>query len=178
MLESFMHKFYTIFLLLFFSPLLIIAKEPFYAEVVNLIANDMQEFSYGNIQFICKPYGVITIDEIYRDVNSEPFCRESIRKFYAKHADLKYFTNSKMKIYQLYSLDIKKDSRCTVNIAGKKTLSEVLIEQGLAVKKPLLDDREYENYFFAAEKKAKDNKKGLWSSNIAKDCAKHLYTVE
>ena len=169
-----MYKLFNIFIFLFIFTQTLIAKEPTLATLVNVVSNDVIEFVYENNKFSCLAYGVITIDEIYRKTDKDSNCKKSIEKFYNKRKDLIYYTNSKMKVYQFYPIIFKKDNRCIINIAGEKTLSEFLIEKGLAVKKLLLKDKEYAYYFEQAEKKSKLNQEGIWKENIIKDCRSYI----
>lgn len=156
----------------------LMAKEPFIAILKNVVTNDIQEFRYGTTSFTCLPYGVIAIDEIYRKADDDSVCKKSIASFYKKRVDLKYYSLIKLSIKQSYSLKRKENSRCALNIAGEKTLSEFLLDEGLAVKKPFFEDKEYNFYFHKAEQKAKQNKEGIWKTNIAKDCVAYIYTAD
>ena len=169
-----MHIFINIFISLIFFSQLLSAKEPFLARLVNIPTNDIQEFEYGNIGFTCLPYGVISVDELYRRADQDSMCKKSIALFYRKRVDLKYFTDSKMNVYQSYSLLRKENNRCIINISGEKSLSEFLLEEGLAVKQPLFKDKEYIYYFFQTQEKAKEEKKGMWKGRITKDCAAYI----
>ncbi|MBL6973290.1 MAG: thermonuclease family protein [Sulfurimonas sp.] len=150
------------------------AKEPSLATLVNIVSNDILEFTYENKKFSCLAYGVVTIDEIYKKAAKNSTCKKSIEDFYNKRKDLAHYTSSKMKVYQSYPIVFKNDNNCIINIAGEKTLSEFLIEKGLAMKKPLFQDKEYSHYFHNAEKKAKANQEGIWKENIIKECASHI----
>ena len=169
-----MYKFFYIFIFLFIFLQTLTAKEPTLMTLVNIVSNDILEFNYINKKFSCLAYGVITIDKIYREAQKDSICRNSIAKFYNKRKDLIYYTNSKMKIYQLYPIVLKENNTCAINIAGEKTLSEFLLENGLAVKKTLFKDKEYAYYFYQAEQKAKANKEGIWKENIARECASYV----
>ncbi|WP_415251467.1 thermonuclease family protein [Sulfurimonas sp.] len=173
-----MHKFFSIFIFLIFFLNSLGAKEPFLATLVKIHSNDTQVFRYGNTEFICKVHGVIAIDEIYENADEASACTKSIELFYKKQRALYYYANSKLKVYQSYSLIVKKNNRCLINIAGEKTLSEFLIEEGLAVKKPQFNDKEYSYYFNRSEQKAKLSLRGIWSENMMKDCAAYIYTRE
>lgn len=179
MLVCFMYKFFKYFFLLlvfFLNPL--IAKEPFIATLINIPTNDIQVYKHGNTKFSCLPYGVISIDEIYRKAKEDSICKLSIEKFYRKRKDLKHFTSSTLHIYQSYSLKIKKENRCAVNIAGEKTLSEFLIDEGLAIRKPSFEDKEYSYYFYRSEQNAKDKSKGMWKEKIVKNCMEYIDTSD
>ena len=173
-----MHKFFSIFIFLILCFNALLAREPFLATLMKVSSNDIQIFKYGSIEFICTTYGAITIDEIYKYADKTSRCKKSIDLFYKKEKALRYYTNSKLKVYQLYSLIIKEDHRCLINISGEKTLSEFLIEEGLAVKQPDFNDKEYNYYFEMSEKKAKEGLAGIWANNIMKDCSAYTSTPE
>ena len=62
------------------------------------------------------------------------------------------------------------DGKCIISTAGEKSLSEFLLDEGLAVKVPDLLDKEYESYFKKSQQEAKVTKKGIWKGNIPKEC--------
>ena len=174
-----MYIFLKIFILLYMFSNALEAKEPFLATLTNVVSNDIQEFRYANTKFSCLPYGIIALDEMYRKADEESACKKSIAKFYTKRQDLLYYAQMKLlKLYQRYSIRIKDKNRCVINVAGEKTLSEFLIEEGLAVEKPLFKDKEYSYYFYRSEQKARVNLKGAWKEKIIKDCVAYIYTQE
>ena len=91
-----------------------------------------------------------------------------------KILDLKYYTRSKLNLMQLYRIKFK-DDRCLISVSGEKSLSEFLLEEGLAVRKPLLKDDEYEYYFFKSQLNAKMLRKGIWKENITRECISNIY---
>lgn len=174
MLKSYMPKISYIFILPLFLTQSLISKEPIMALLTDIQSNDLQHFKIGNYKFECKPYGVIGIDELYNDKLFNSECKKNILKFYKKRADLKYYTRSKLHIMQLYRIKFK-DDRCLISVAGEKSLSEFLLEEGLAVRKPLLKDDEYEYYFFKSQLNAKMLRKGIWKENITRECISNIY---
>jgi len=164
-----MYKLLNIFLLSFLLNSLLCAKEPVLVTLVKIISNEKQEFKIGNYNFTCTPYGVRTIEELSRNSKSDSMCRKSISKFYKKHPNLEYFTLKKLKVLQSYSL-IFIDGKCIINTAGEKSLSEFLLDEGLAVKIPDSLDQEYDSYFHKSQLEAKVMKKGILKWNITKEC--------
>jgi endonuclease YncB( thermonuclease family) len=75
---------------------------------------------------------------------------------------------------QSYHYEIR-DNECILYARGKKTLSEILIDKGLAMKKPFLKDDEFFGSFYRAESYAKRNKLGMWNGRVMIDCAGQLY---
>lgn len=166
-----MLKFYFTFFLFYFSSLS--AQEPLMATLVNIVSNETQEFKIINNKFSCTPYGIITLDKLYMNADVDSICRKSILHFYEKRKDLQYYVHKKLNIFQSYSL-IFKDNKCIINVSGEKSLSEFLLEEGLALKKKGILNKEYNFYFYKAEETAKVLKKGLWADNISKVCASSM----
>jgi len=74
----------------------------------------------------------------------------------------------------MYHVEFK-EKGCVIYVQGKKTLSEVLLEEGLAVSQPSFQDEEYNYSFLKLQQRAKSNKKGLWGEDILKSCVDSLY---
>ncbi len=149
------------------------AQEPVMATLISIISNDIQEFKIKNYKFFCSPYGIISIDRLYINAKPSSVCRESIFEFYQKRKNLKYFLYEKLHLMQSYSIRFK-DETCIISMSGEKTLSEFLLDEGLAFKKQESLDPEYDFYFYKAQKIAKALKKGLWSENISQVCEESL----
>ena len=164
-----MHILFNIFTLLFLLNTTYYAKEPQLAILTNINSNEKQEFKIGTYNFTCTPYGITTIEELFRNSKSDSMCRKSINKFYAKNPNLKYFAIKKLKVAQSYGMNFI-NGKCIVNVSGEKTLSEFLLNDGLALKISDELDREYDFYFYKSELDAKVMKKGIWSGNIPKEC--------
>ena len=173
-----MYKIFPIFIFLiyFLNPL--VAKEPFMAILQHTYSNDTQIFKHANTKFICKAYGIISIDDIYVKADKESQCKKSIELFYKKRRYLSNYAKIKLKIYQSYSLILKENNRCLVNIAGEKSLSEFLIEKGWALLEKDFQDKEYRHYFHLYEKKAKLELQGIWNSDIIENCYSFINTPD
>lgn len=169
-----MNKKLKIFILLLFLFQIATAKEPTMAILVNIKSNDIQDFKIGNYQFQCLPYGISGIDELYRESTFNSACKNSIKDFYKRRTELKFFTTSKMTVMQSYVIEIK-NNRCIINISGEKSLSEFLLEEGLAVVKPFIKDKEYKYYFEKSQQSAKYLRKGIWRENITRECVANIY---
>jgi hypothetical protein len=149
------------------------AKEPFLAILVDVTTNSTQRFTYGNYSFNCVPYGIITLEQLYQKSAPDSVCKKSVAKFYRTHPDLEYFTQELMKVQQRYHIEFKKQE-CIIYAMGQKTLSEVLLENGLALNRPRLKDEEFEFLYTKAQNRAMLAKKGLWGEHIKKDCVSEL----
>jgi hypothetical protein len=152
----------------------IIAKEPLLAMLENTLSNEIQKFGINNYSFKCKPYGVLTLERLYSDAKKGSLCQSSIDDFYKKNPKLKYYSEMILEYKQRYHIEIK-ETECIIYAKGEMTLSELLLNEGLAIKKPTLKDEEFDDYFTLAQRKAKIEKKGLWKEKIFNSCIEELY---
>jgi hypothetical protein len=169
-----MYKKLYIFIFLLLQVQILPAKEPSMAFLVSIKSNGIQIYRKENYTFECSAYGVLSIDELYNDSLLNDVCKKNILKFYKKRPDLKKYIYSKLNVMQMYNVQIKKDG-CIVNISGGKSLSEFLLDEGLAVVKPFTKDEEYDYYFKQSQLEAKIQKKGIWKENITKECVANIY---
>jgi len=146
------------------------AKEPTLAILKNVYSNDNQQFTYQNYSFTCRPYGIVSIEDVYKAKDVSTICKKRIVKFYIQNPKLKHFSARLLKLFQMYHIDVQKDLRCLIYAKGMKTLSELLIEKGLAVKKPYLKDEIFKYKFDTAQKSALYYKRGLYKDKILKNC--------
>ncbi|OIP56276.1 MAG: hypothetical protein AUK54_02540 [Helicobacteraceae bacterium CG2_30_36_10] len=177
MLKYFMPKLIYFFILLsvFLSSLFsVYAKEPTLAILNTIISNETQKLSIGNYGFTCEPYGVLTLEKLYNNATMDYTCQDKIKTFYIKHPDLEYYSSSILHIRQMYHIEFK-GKECILYAKGQKVLSEILLEEGLAVKQPAFDDEEYNYLFSKAQNRAKSNKKGLFEDDTLSACIDSLY---
>lgn len=159
------------FLSLFVS--LSFAKEPTLATLRSVSTNEFQKFSIGLYEFICRPYGVITVDELYNRAEFNSECKKNIQEFYLQNPMSKYFTQNLLKNRQLYHIEFKEE-KCILYAKGKMTMSELLVKNGLALKNPLVKSEEFEYSLIQAQIYAKENKIGLFKNNISDKCISEL----
>ena len=145
------------------------AKEPIMAILKNINSNDIQHFTLQNYSFYCQPYGVVTLEDIYRSSKASDICKQKVIKFYIKNPKSKYFSQTLLKLFQMYHVEFK-DEKCILYANGRKTLSEALIENGLAVKKPYLKDEIFKYIFDEAQRRASYHKRGLFKDEVLKNC--------
>jgi hypothetical protein len=145
------------------------AKEPNLAILKSIDSNDFQRFNIKNSSFTCKPYGVLTLEQIYKKSKKDSVCRKNIKKFYAQNRDLLYYTQSILKVGQTYHIEFK-NRKCIVYAQGQTTLSQLLLSKGLGVKKPRFNDEEFDELFQSSESSARVERKGLWQSDIRRSC--------
>jgi hypothetical protein len=149
------------------------AEEPTMAILKSISTNSKQNFNIQNYDFYCEPYGVVSLEKMHDNSGNGSKCRESIDGFYKKHPDLKYFTQGILKPEQMYHIEFK-EKMCVIYARGQKSLSELLLENGLAVNKRTFNDEEFNFIFKKAETNAKLLKRGSWSEEIDKECAIEL----
>lgn len=162
-----------IFIFLLFT-ISIFSKEPTLAILRSADTNEYQKFSIGMYEFICRPYGVITLEELYRRAETNSPCQQSINRFYIKNPMRKYFAQSLLKLRQTYHIEFRKDS-CVLYAKGKLSMSETLIKNGLAFKKPKFNDEEFEHSFTQAQNYAERLEIGLFKEKIQNKCVSELY---
>jgi len=173
MITFFMYKNNSIFLFFFLFSTLLTAREPILSTLVKIVSNEVHEFKNGNYKYRCTPYGVYTLEELYRNAKEDSTCRKSIESFYKKKPDLFNYSYKMLNTFQSYPM-IFKNQKCVINVAGEKSYSEFLLEEGLALKVPTKLDIEYDFLFLKVQKEAEREKKGLWSVNISKECASSI----
>jgi len=137
-------------------------------------SNGLQKFSIAQNEFLCKSYGVLTLDELYQKAKDNSMCQKSIKEFYTKNPILLTFTKSLLKQRQLYKIKFKQ-SRCIIYARGQSTLSEILLKNGLAVLKPKFNDREFVYLFKSAQSYAQKAEIGLFKNKITSKCISELY---
>ncbi|WP_424565599.1 thermonuclease family protein [Sulfurimonas sp.] len=137
------------------------------------MSNEKQKFGIENYTFECQAYGVLALETLYYKSKRNSICQKSIDAFYKRYPKKEYFVNFILKDKQLYHIQNKEDG-CVVYAKGQITLSELLLKEGLAIKKPIFKDEEFQDYYTAAQRKAKMQKKGLWGTNIFTSCVPEL----
>ena len=153
------------------------AKEPILAILQNIPNNQVQEFSLYNYSYECRPYGVVTIEELsYRDLKNSA-CSDAVKRYYRKNPVDRYFAQMNLHLQMHYHIELL-PKRCILYAFGQKTYAEALLENGLAVVKPLFSDNRWKNRLNRAQLRAKIEKKGVWKSDILQACVGELSTSE
>lgn len=160
-----------LFSILFFS-LNLYANEQKIFLLDSIISNFDMKFKTSRYSFYCKPYAVLGIDDI---PIQDKECYKSVIDYYKVYPNDFYKTYKFLKVEQMYHIDFR-EQQCIIYVKGQKTLSEILLENGLAVLKPHFMDREFEARFKKAERLAKENKRGIYSQDIKlKQCIYKLH---
>jgi len=149
------------------------AKEPTLAILKNVYTNNIQKFSIGNYNYICKAYGIVSIEDLYNTSIENPMCRKSIVEFFERYPLEEYFSANLLYTGQMYHIEFR-DMECILHAKGIKTLSEILLYEGLALKKVNFRDEIYRERFITAQDNARKRKKGLWGTTVYKNCFPEL----
>ncbi|MBU0631884.1 hypothetical protein KKA17_04495 [bacterium] len=162
----------TIYIFIFFYALNIQAID--IAELKKVYSNDMQEFSIGMNSFTCKPYGVVTLEQALANKDLMPACKQRIENYLSANPLKKYFIQMGLHVRQNYHIEFK-NTKCAVYAYGEKTLSEALLEQGLAIKEANFNDDEFRYLFVKAQNRAKNSHAGVWSDADLQSCILGAY---
>jgi len=172
-----MYKIIIFFLFQIYFSSFLNAKEPVLATLLDVISNSTQKFTMLNFTFYCKPYGVLSIDTILDEKSPDSVCRSSLLQLYSKNPKLKYFSQNLFNTRQNYHIEFK-EQKCLIYLKGEKTLSELLLEEGLAINRSNFADDEFKHIFINAQNRAKSLEKGIYkNSNLKKSCIVELYKV-
>ena len=165
-----MYKYFLFFIYL----LSLSAQEPTLAKLLTSNTNEFQRFSIANTSFICRPYGVLSLDQLYKQSSLKSQCKEKIQSYYLANPQDYYFLQNLLKRGQWYHIEFKKES-CVVYAKGQYSISELLLLRGLAVRKPNFRDLEFKASFYKAQKIARAKKVGIWKDEIVKSCLDEMY---
>ena len=169
-----MLKTINIFIINLFILTTLDAAEPRLATLNSVTSNELQIFQIRQNTYSCRPYGVVTLNKLHQNSNSDSMCKKSIEQFYIQNPDSQYLALNLLKIKQMYHLEFR-ENRCILFAKGEKSLSEILLERGVALLRPDFKDEVYGVLYKRAQDKAKFLKRGLWGENITKECIVELY---
>jgi len=167
MLKLYMNKILIIFFLILSS---LSASEPMIVMLEGVYNNKFQKFSYYNKTFFCKAYGVLSLEDVAMKNKDNQTCVDAIISLYRNNPNLKYYSLGILKNKQRYRVEMKSDGSCLLYARGKSTLSELLLENGLALLKPNFRDKELKYRFKKAQLRAKITDKAIWSQKIKMKC--------
>ncbi len=169
-----MLKITNILIIKFFIISVLGASEPRLAILNSVVSNELQLFQIRRNSYACKPYGVITLDKLRLNSAQGSLCKKSVERFYVQNPDAQYFSLNLLKVKQTYHLEFR-DDRCVLFAKGEKSLSELLLENGLALLRPNFQDEIYAFLYKKAQNRARVLRRGLWGENIKKECIAELY---
>ena len=158
-----------IFKILLLFSVELLASQPFIATLDVVISNKVQQMHSGDYQFYCSAYGVLEVSELLNSNVANSVCRVAVFDLYEKNPTLRYFAENFLKLNQNYIVRLKQDG-CILYASGQTTLSELLLQNGLAIKPMSFKDKEFRYSFIKAQRKAEFEKKGIWKDNIKGKC--------
>lgn len=153
------------------------AAGPTLGMVQNIHSNRYIEFSLGKLSYTTQPYGVLTLEELAFHSVMPSECREHIADYYRRYPLKRHFAQKYLKIGQLYHIQPRHKS-AIIYASGMSSYGELLLAEGLAMREPLLMDKEWAYRFRKIQKVARLEKRGLWAENIWIDCVASLYKDE
>jgi len=162
------------YLLILLTPLLF-AKEPIIMKLSSIYANDIFLLNYKQSSYYCEPYGVISIAKIKTKKDINPTCKKAFEDFIVKNPKLNNFAKYHLHVEQYYRVDFKSQGKCLLFSKGKKTYSQDLLLNGLAILKPNFKDEEYRYIFLKSYKSAKMRKKGIWKVPTLRTCIAEMF---
>ena len=172
MLKLYMNK--LLFISLIFIATLLSAKEPMLGILKSVPSSYLQKFTIANMNYYCKAYAVLSVDELTQRDNLNATCKKTLSSFFLRQPQTKYFSQELLHVMQTYHLEFK-DKECLLFAQGEVTLSELLLREGLAVLVPNFQDEEYKGLFTRAQRNARFERKGIWSEGVARDCIAEIY---
>ena len=167
---------YFLIILTLFSSF-VYSSEPTIATLRSVYSNSSQKFNIKQYEFLCKAYGVISIEDLYVESKIDSECKKSINKFYRQNPNKKYFSANILKLRNSYHIEFK-NNRCILYAKGLNTLSEMLLVNGLAIKRSMFKDKEFDYSFTQAQISAKVNKVGIYKNEIESKCVTELSIVD
>lgn len=151
------------------------AQKMVIAQLEEIYSNAFLRFSTSKYSFLCHSYGIVSLEELYANAQKDSQCKKNIEQFYGKYKEERYFSLRHLKQFQFYHIELKGDGKCIVYAKGEISLSQMLLREGLALKKPYFKDKEFKYSFTNAQKNAKFDKKGLWKEHIREKCISEYY---
>ena len=106
------------------------------------------------------------IDEVSSLENT---CKKRLIDFKAEHPEYSYFSEQHLKQYQQYHLNII-DGKCILYSQGRKSLAELFLENGLAIRDRKEKNSVFDYKFKRAELRARKEKRGIYSDAILRSC--------
>ncbi len=150
------------------------AKNIIIGQLISVFSNTLQIFKIQQKNIQCLPYGILTLDEIMRYKKINIVCKKEINTYFIHHPYRQYFSLRHLSVRGFYTL-ILKNKQCLIYAKGQKSLSELLLQNGLAIINPRFNDNEFKDEFLQAQNYAKYHKLGIWSNNILMICALGMY---
>lgn len=133
--------------------------------------NDNLHMVYKQKEFICKPYGIQSINELISSVETNSSCMNYLQDFRKSYPKEKFFAQMRLHVQQKYSVE-GIDGKCLLYLSSSHTYSEAILEAGYA-RMPITlkhDDSFLKYRFKRALQRAKSSKLGIWSDVNVRNC--------
>lgn len=139
--------------------------------LTSIDMNSKQTLLNRNTTIVCEAFGVIPLEKMVENGASPEECRKHIGEFYQSHPHAKHFAKEHLYIQQTYHFE-KIEQGCILYANGAESLSEMLLENGLALIDPAFNNSEWNGRLKKAESGAQRSKIGLHDTLIQKFCMK------
>jgi len=157
------------FLFIIFS---LIAHANSLVSLVKGVENNHKiHMSYQQKPFVCIPYGVETISQLFLRVDVNSSCRASLSAYRKANPKESFFAQTHLELGQQYSVE-GVEGLCLLHLSSENSYSEALLEDGYAriplsmkYKDEVLDYR-----FKRARLRAKIKEAGMWSDAKVRNC--------
>ena len=153
------------------------AAEPTLGILKSVDTNRYLTFSLGNRHYQCQPYGILTLEELLMESTLDSRCKEVVTRLYRQKPYLKRYGETLLKRFQRYHIE-PKQNYCIVYADSTRSYAEKLLREGLAMRRPLLQDELWSFRWKRAQRRARNENLGLWKDKIWIDCISGLYAKE
>ena len=150
------------------------AQEPNIMLLDAIYTNDSYLFRTKQARYLCKPYGVWTLDRVVKNSHITPVCKKALDDFILHNPKLHRFAWYVMHLEEGYRVEFR-DKECIIYLGSKQTLSEALLQAGAAIEQPGFSDEEFRYRFYQALRAAKVNKRGIWSDAKLQSCMSEFF---
>ena len=150
------------------------AQEPRIMLLDAIYANDSYLFRTKQARYLCKPYGVWTLDRVIKNSDITPTCKKVLDEFIVNNPKLHRFVWYVMHLEEGYRVEFK-NKECIIYLGSEQTLSEALLQAGAAIGQPGFSDEEFRYRFYEALRAAKVNKRGIWSDTKLQSCMNEFF---
>jgi hypothetical protein len=133
--------------------------------------NDNLHMVYQQKDFVCKPYGIQSINALISSIDVNSSCMTYLMDFRKSNPKEKFFAQVSLEVQQLYSVK-GVEGKCLLHLSSGHTYSEAILEAGYA-RIPITlkyDDPLLKYRFKRALQRAKSSKLGIWSDVNVRNC--------
>jgi len=119
----------------------------------------------------CSPVGIITASQLYENPKLSPSCKNDLEKFFGEYPEERYLSQDVLKLHQRYRVNYDRQ-QCHVMINGGKNYGTLMLENGFAIKNPLIKiyDIVLNYQMKTAQTRAKELKIGIWKNSRLPRC--------